>query len=135
LGDRVGVVGVTTFRPFPFDELRRALSNVQQVVVIEKAFSVGYGGVLSADVATATHESAVTVHSVIAGLGGRAITQHSIEELLDTTAHNLLCPVTFLDLDLEIVELERARIGTQRLSGPSAENVLSDLGAVASRIG
>jgi pyruvate ferredoxin oxidoreductase alpha subunit len=135
MGERVGVVGITSFRPFPFDEVRRALSNAQKVVVIEKAFSVGYGGVLCADVTTAAHDTAVQVHSVIAGLGGRAITQNSIEELLDHTAHDLLSPVTFLDLDLEVVELERARIGTQRLSGPSAENVLCDPGAVASRIG
>jgi hypothetical protein len=40
-----------------------------------------------------------------------------------------------LDLDLDIVESERTRIDTQRRSGPSAENVLSDLGTVASRIG
>jgi hypothetical protein len=43
--------------------------------------------------------------------------------------------VTFLELDLEIVDLERARIGSVRRSGPSAENVLADLGTVASRIG
>jgi pyruvate ferredoxin oxidoreductase alpha subunit len=55
--------------------------------------------------------------------------------MLDDDAHDRLSPVTFLDLDLEIVELERARISAQRRSGPSAENVLSDLGTVASRIG
>jgi pyruvate ferredoxin oxidoreductase alpha subunit len=135
LGDKVGVVGITTFRPFPFEEVRRALSNAEKVIVMEKAFSVGYGGVLSADVASATHDATIALHSVVAGLGGRAITQQSIEELLDDAAHDRLRPVTFLDLDLGIVETERARIGSVRRSGPSAENVLSDLGTVASRIG
>ena len=135
LGHRVGVVGITTFRPFPFEEVCRALSNAEKVIVIEKAFSVGYGGVLSADVASATHDATIALHSVVAGLGGRAITQQSIEELLDDAAHDRLRPVTFLDLDLGIVETERARIGSVRRSGPSAENVLSDLGTVASRIG
>jgi len=135
LGDRVGVVGITTFRPFPFDEVRRALANAQRVIVIEKAFSVGYGGVLSADVASATHDATISLHSVVAGLGGRAITQHSLEAILDDAVHGRLDSVTFLDLDLDIVESERTRIDTQRRSGPSAENVLSDLGTVASRIG
>ena len=135
LGDRVGVVGLTTFRPFPFDEVRRALAGADRVIVMEKAFSVGYGGVLSADVASATHESLLTLHSVVAGLGGRAITQRSIEALLEDAARDRLKPVTFLDLDLDIVETERARIGTERRSGPSAENVLAQLGTVASRIG
>jgi len=135
LGDRVGVVGITTFRPFPFDEVRRALSGAHRVVVIEKAFSVGYGGVLAADVASATHDMSLTLHSVVAGLGGRAITQHSIESILDDAAAARLPSVTFLDLDRDIVNSERARIGEQRRSGPSAENVLSDLGSVASRIG
>ncbi len=135
LGDRVGVVGITTFRPFPFDEVRRSLAGAERVIVMEKAFSVGYGGVLSADVASATHESSLTLHSVVAGLGGRAITQRSIEALLEDAALGRLNPVTFLDLDLDIVENERARIGTERRSGPSAENVLAQLGTVASRIG
>lgn len=134
-GDRVGVLGITTFRPFPFDEVRRALSKARRVVVIEKAFSVGYGGVLAADVASATHDMSLTLHSVVAGLGGRAITQHSIESILDDAAAARLPSVTFLDLDRDIVNSERARIGEQRRSGPSAENVLSDLGGVASRIG
>jgi len=134
-GDRVGVLGITTFRPFPFDEVRRALSKARRVVVIEKAFSVGYGGVLAADVASATHDMKLTLHSVIAGLGGRAITQHSIESLLGDAAAQRLPSITFLDLDRDIVNSERARIGEQRRSGPSAENVLSDLGGVASRIG
>jgi pyruvate ferredoxin oxidoreductase alpha subunit len=134
-GDRVGVLGITTFRPFPFDEVRRALSKARRVVVIEKAFSVGYGGVLAADVASATHDMSLTLHSVVAGLGGRAITQHSIESILDDAAAARLPSVTFLDLDRDIVNSERARIGEQRRSGPSAENVLSDLGSVASRIG
>ena len=35
----------------------------------------------------------------------------------------------------EIIERERARIAGSRRSGPTAENILRDLGTVASRIG
>lgn len=134
-GERIGVVGITTFRPFPLEEVRRALSGAQRVIVVEKAFSVGFGGVLSTDVAMATHDVKLSLRTVVAGLGGRAITIRSLEAMLTDAVSDRLEPVTFLDLDLEMVHRERARLRTVRRSGPSAENLLRDLGAVASRIG
>jgi pyruvate ferredoxin oxidoreductase alpha subunit len=131
-GERVGVVGITSFRPFPLDAVRDALSGARRVVVVEKAFSVGFGGVLSTDVAMATHDAGCSLRTVVAGLGGRAITRRSLEELLAAASRDEL---TFLDLDHGIIERERARMGATRRSGPSAENVLRDLGTVASWIG
>ena len=49
---------MTTFRPFPLDAVRAALAGARRVVVVEKAFSTGFGGVLSTDVAMATSASA-----------------------------------------------------------------------------
>ena len=134
-GDRVGVLGITTFRPFPLEEVRRALSGARMVIVVEKAFSVGFGGVLSTDVAMATHDRKLLLRTVVAGLGGRAITIRSLEAMLADAASDRLEPVTFLDLDRDMVTRERTRMSATRRSGPSAENLLRDLGAVASRIG
>jgi len=133
-GDRVGVVGITTFRPFPFDAVRRALRGAETVIVVEKAFSVGFGGVLSTDVAMATHDQSLSLRTVIAGLGGRAILQDSLETLLVDGVQGRLDGVTFLGLDHDIVDRERQRIASQRRSGSTAENILGDLGVVASRI-
>jgi pyruvate ferredoxin oxidoreductase alpha subunit len=133
-GDRVGVLGITAFRPFPRDAVREALSRARNVVVVEKAFSIGYGGVLSTDVAMATHEAECTLRTIVCGLGGRPITRRSLEEAFAATAQDELGSLTFLDLDHEIVERERTRMTTTRRSGPSAENILRDLGTVASRI-
>ena len=134
-GERVGVVGITSFRPFPLDAVRDALSGAHRVVVVEKAFSIGFGGVLSTDVAMATHDADCSLRTVVAGLGGRAITRRSLEELLAAASRDELNSLTFLDLDHGIIERERARMTATRRSGPSAENVLRDLGTVASRIG
>ncbi len=134
VGERVGVVGITAFRPFPGDAVREALSGARRVVVVEKAFSVGFGGVLSTDVAMATHDADCTLRTVVAGLGGRPITRRSLEEMIAAAVRDELGPSTFLDLDLGVVERERARISVTRRSGPSAENVLRDLGS-ASPIG
>ena len=74
-GERVGVVGITSFRPFPLEAVREALAGARSVIVVEKAFSIGFGGVLSTDVAMATHDSACSLRTVVAGLGGRPITR------------------------------------------------------------
>jgi pyruvate ferredoxin oxidoreductase alpha subunit len=133
-GDRVGVLGITAFRPFPNDAVREALSRARSVVVVEKAFSIGFGGVLSTDVAMASHDTGCTLRTIVCGLGGRAITSRSLEQAFAAAALDELDSLTFLDLDHEIVERERTRMTTTRRSGPSAENILRDLGTVASRI-
>jgi len=133
VGERIGVVGITAFRPFPRESLREALSGVSRIVVVEKAFSVGFGGVLSTDVAMATHGGDCSLRTVVAGLGGRPITRLALEEMLAAATRDELDPLTFLDLDHAVVERERARMADARRSGPSAENVLRDLGTI--RIG
>jgi pyruvate ferredoxin oxidoreductase alpha subunit len=47
--------------------------------------------------------------------------------------HDEIEPVHFLDLDLAIVNRVLAREGQQRRSGPIAENILRELGTVASK--
>ena len=130
-GDRVGVVGITSFRPFPSAVVRAALADARQVVVLEKAFSTGFGGVLATDVALALQGIDCSVRSVIAGLGGRAITRRSLEDLFTRAVRGTLGELTFLDLDHEAVDRERARMASTRRSGPSAENLLRDLGTKA----
>ena len=95
----------------------------------------GFGAARATDVAMATHDADLSLRTVIAGLGGRAITQRSIESMLADAIDGRLEALTFLDLDQGIIERERARMAGTKRSGPTAENVLRDLGTVASRIG
>jgi pyruvate ferredoxin oxidoreductase alpha subunit len=73
----------------------------------------------------------VDVLTTIAGLGGRAITKASLREHFIAAMAGETGPLTFLDLNRELVERELQRLGEQRRSGPHAENMLRDLGAVA----
>ena len=46
-----------------------------------------------------------------------------------------LPPVTFLDLDWDVVNKQLARERTTRRSGPVAENILYDKGIVSAKFG
>ncbi len=134
-GARIGALGITSFRPFPIDAVRSALQNARQVVVVEKAISVGFGGVLSTDVAMTLTGLPVSVATVVAGLGGRSITKDSLGGLFEAALRAELGRLTFLDLNMGLVERELERMALHRRSGPTAENMLRDLGVVGSRIG
>ena len=73
-----------------------------------------------------------SLRTVVAGLGGRPITRRSLEAMLADAGEDELEPLTFLDLD-HADGRARARPDRRRRGapGPSAENVLRDLGTVA----
>jgi pyruvate ferredoxin oxidoreductase alpha subunit len=133
-GHAIGVLGITSFRPFPLAAVREALQHAQRVVVLEKSFSVGLGGIVANDVRSALSGIRLHGHTVVAGLGGRAITQASLERVFLQAMRDELEPLTFLDMDWGLVErqLERERRGER--SGPAAEAMLREVGAVASRV-
>jgi pyruvate ferredoxin oxidoreductase alpha subunit len=133
-GLAVGALGIKTFRPFPLQEVRAALAHAERVVVIEKAFAVGLDGIVSQNVRNALEgasERSIPVHTVVAGLGGRPISRASLVRLLTEAARRGLPQMSFLDLNTGLVERELARTRARRRSGPHAENMLRDVGAVA----
>jgi len=130
-GVSIGALGIKCFRPWPSDEVRAALANANRVIVVEKAFAVGAGGIVGQNVRLALSGLASQVSDVVAGLGGRAITKKSLRGLFEQGCEDRLGRLTFLDLDTELVARELARMGADQRSGPHAENMLRDIGAVA----
>ncbi len=129
-GTAVGVLGITSFRPFPGAALRDGLAGAKRVVVVEKAFSIGFGGVLSTDVAMALTGLSIPVSTVVAGLGGRPIMGKSLAAVFVDADHGRLGELTFLDLRKDLIDKELARMADRRRSGPTAENVLRDAQSV-----
>ena len=108
--------------------MREALASAKRVVVLEKALAVGIGGIVTANVRMALAGIELQGYTVIAGLGGRAITKASLRNLFLDAVADRLEPLTFLDMDWEIVNRELARMGASRTSGPHAENMLRTSG-------
>ncbi|MGH2878697.1 MAG: pyruvate ferredoxin oxidoreductase [Solirubrobacteraceae bacterium] len=130
-GVKIGALGITSFRPFPLEQVRAALAGAQRVAVLEKALAVGIGGIVTANVRMALAGNQLHGYTVIAGLGGRPITKASLHKLFADTAADRLEPLTFLDMDWDVVNRELARMNASSASGPHAENILRDVGAVA----
>jgi pyruvate ferredoxin oxidoreductase alpha subunit len=134
-GVKIGSLSICSFRPFPLAETRDVLQRAKRVVVIEKCLAVGLGGIVSDGVRKALSGIVLKGYTVIAGLGGRAITRASLRDLFEDAGNDELDQVTFLDLNADLIAYELDREAQLRRSGPTAEAILRRLGTVASGIG
>jgi len=134
-GVKIGSISICSFRPFPLGALRDALQQAKRVVVLEKCLAVGLGGIVSDGVRKALSGIQLKGYTVIAGLGGRAITRASLKQLFEDAGADELEQVTFLDLNADVVAHEIEREAQTRRTGPTAEAILRRLGTVGSSIG
>ena len=133
-GHKIGVLGITLFRPFPIAQVREALHGAQRVVVLEKSLAVGLGGILATNVRMALSALPIDVYTVVAGIGGRPITMRSLHALFREAERDDIDLVTFLDLNHDVVDKQLARERSTRRSGPAAEAILRDIGVVAAKV-
>lgn len=83
-GIKVGSVKVRFYRPFPADEIIKAVKNTRCVAVIDRNISLGAGGALAADVKAALYnfKDRPLVLGCLAGLGGREITRSTVRSIV-----------------------------------------------------
>lgn len=130
-GVKIGVLGIGSFRPFPLEAVREAIKHAKRVVVLEKTFAVGIGGILATDVRTAFFGLPIESYTVVAGLGGRPILKTSLHQVFEKAGRDDLPMLTFLDLDWNVVNKQLERERQMRRSGPTAENILRDVKTTA----
>ena len=126
-GYAVGAVNITSFRPFPLEELRHELSEAKRIVCLEKSLSPGLGGILASNVRMSRRGTGLPVYTVIAGLGGRPITRASLTDIFTRVISDDMDDLTFLDLNWTAVNEQLSRARGARHSGPIAENILRTL--------
>ena len=83
-GVAAGLLKVRLFRPLPAAELRAALAGVRDVVVLDRNFSPGAGGVLHQELKSLLYgmPGAPRVHGYLAGVGGVNVPPAKIAELV-----------------------------------------------------
>ncbi len=83
-GEKVGMIKIRLYRPFPADEIADALKNVKAVAIMDRAESyTNHGGPLGADVMAAlfrARSEALAVNYVY-GLGGRDVRVTDMENV------------------------------------------------------
>lgn len=85
-GKKVGLANLRLWRPFPEVELRKALAGAKDVVVMDRAVSVGAPSAPVTEEIRAVmyHEpQRPNIHCMIVGLGGRDVTTEDITKMVE----------------------------------------------------
>ncbi|MFA5024554.1 MAG: pyruvate ferredoxin oxidoreductase [Patescibacteria group bacterium] len=78
----IGILKIKVYRPFPASEIIKALKGAKNIVVIEKAISLGQAGPLYTDLKAGLEKNIFNIRDYIVGLGGRDVTQKMIKEIV-----------------------------------------------------
>jgi len=85
-GRSVGLVKIRLWRPFPFDEFKKATLGAKQLVVIDRAISIGGpGGPVASEVKAALygHDSRPSIYNFVAGISGRDVAPSDYIKMVD----------------------------------------------------
>ena len=85
-GIKIGLVRPRLLRPFPERQIQNALAGKKGVAVIDQNLSIGKGGVLHTEIASALygwHDAPAILASFIGGLGGRNISAEEFYEIAE----------------------------------------------------
>ncbi|MDR0912973.1 MAG: pyruvate ferredoxin oxidoreductase [Methanobrevibacter sp.] len=93
-GEKIGMLKIRAYRPFPVEAIKEALSGVKRVGVIDKNISLGVGGALYNDILAKLD---IEAYDFIVGLGGRDITPKDMDEIVEKTK-NPVQDITWIGL-------------------------------------
>ena len=84
-GEKVGLVKIVTYRPFPRDALKKALKDAKKIAVLEKAVSPGGNGPVFDEICSLLYESksGAEAKNFIVGLGGRDVKLDHIQKIFE----------------------------------------------------
>ncbi len=84
-GRSVGLVKIRLWRPFPFDDIKKATLHAKQLVVIDRAISVGACGPVASEMKAALYGEAQrpSVYNFVAGISGRDVTPSDFIKMVD----------------------------------------------------
>ena len=101
-GKKAGVLRIRYMRPFPADEIAKAVSHAKAIAVLEKDISFGSAGTVFTNVTSALQTAGIQtpVYNFIGGLGGRNISHTDIETIF-TKIEQGTERVNFIGIEVE----------------------------------
>jgi pyruvate ferredoxin oxidoreductase alpha subunit len=81
-GKKVGLLKIRVFRPFPTEDVAKALAHVKRVAVLDKNISLGAKGAVALEVKDALYNSGIPVKDYVIGLGGRDVRKKDIKAIV-----------------------------------------------------
>lgn len=102
------LVRLRAFRPFPAAALQAALAGVETLIVLERAFSPGLGGIVATEIKACLADlpRPPRVHGFAAGLGGRDLPPELLAELLAAARAGRGTPFDIIDVQLDKLAAE-----------------------------
>jgi pyruvate/2-oxoacid:ferredoxin oxidoreductase alpha subunit len=82
-GERIGMIRIKQFRPFPRAELLHAVRSAERIGVIDRNHSPGSGGIFWNEVAATVRNPDVLLQGYIAGIGGGDVTGEILDRIID----------------------------------------------------
>jgi len=84
-GKKVGLARVRLWRPFPFDEMVHALSAASNVIVFDRAISLGGPAPICSEIRSALYsvDGKPRIASIVGGLGGRDVSPADFEKIVE----------------------------------------------------
>jgi pyruvate ferredoxin oxidoreductase alpha subunit len=85
-GEKVGQINIRVFRPFPEDEIAKAVENATILAVLDRDIGYGTSGMVFSDITRALHNQDMKPKALnfIIGLGGKDIVPATIEKCFAT---------------------------------------------------
>jgi pyruvate ferredoxin oxidoreductase alpha subunit len=88
-GEKIGLLKLKMFRPFPTALVRDALRGVPRVAVLDRNVSPGHGGIFAEELRSALYDlpeaERPELFGFVLGLGGRDITPAVIDDVIEKT--------------------------------------------------
>ncbi len=104
-GEKVGLVNIRLWRPFPEEELKKAIGNAKTIAVIDRMLSPGsQAGPVGLEVRSAysTGSEHPDIHDFVMGLGGRQISRKTFKQLVSDIKANMYVPEKYHLYDARI---------------------------------
>ena len=85
-GEKVGIIKLRFFRPFPSEDLKKVVTNLDALGVFDRSISYHGGGPVYNEVCSALFGMTIPVINHLAGLGGRDVTKEQIFKMFELTS-------------------------------------------------